>query len=78
MRRILGAAEPGFSQSEACLHEHDEKSGNQRPHHIDGDFGMSQLTSDLLEGRIAGFGGCNISGCTSGRAGRVAGKCRHR
>ena len=34
---VLGAAEPGFDDREAGLHEHDQEAADQRPDEVDGD-----------------------------------------
>ena len=52
VRGVLGAAQAGFHQREAGLHEHDQEAGDQRPHEVDRDAvvadGVRQLHGQRL------------------------------
>ena len=46
---FFARAQPGFDDGEAGLHEHDEEARDQRPHEVDRDLVLADLTHDVAD-----------------------------
>ena len=52
--RVLGAAQPGFYDGEAGLHEHNQEASDQRPDEIDRDAILPRLVHHIYKGERLG------------------------
>jgi hypothetical protein len=71
--RILGAAQAGFDEGKASLHEHDEEARDERPHEVDGDLVLPDLIDDVRERQaLLGIADRNVGDVAGNRAPWIA------